>query len=45
MTNNNAETTKEIVTRALLDFKRFHVDVKDIKTLSKGKRNMSLDSI
>jgi hypothetical protein len=33
MTNNNAETTKEIVTRELLDFKRFHVDVKDIKNI------------
>jgi hypothetical protein len=31
MTNNNAKTTKEIVTRELLDFRRFHVDVKDIK--------------
>ncbi len=28
---NNIKTTKEIVTRELLDFKRFHVDVKDIK--------------
>jgi hypothetical protein len=31
MTNNNIETTNEIVTRELLDFIRFHVDVKDIK--------------
>jgi hypothetical protein len=31
MTNNNIETTNEIVTRKLLDFVRFHVDVKDIK--------------
>jgi hypothetical protein len=31
MTNNSVKTTKEIVTRELLDFKRFHVDVKDIK--------------
>jgi hypothetical protein len=31
MTNNNIKTTKEIVTMELLDFKRFHVDVKDIK--------------
>jgi hypothetical protein len=31
MTNNNVETVKEITTRKLLDFKRFHVDVKDIK--------------
>jgi hypothetical protein len=29
---NNAETTKEIVTWELLDFRRFHVDVKYIKT-------------
>jgi hypothetical protein len=33
MTNNNTKTPKEIVTRELLDFKRFHVDVKDIKNL------------
>jgi hypothetical protein len=32
-TNNNAKTTKEIVTSGLLDFRRFHVDVKDIKNL------------
>ncbi len=38
MINNNIETSKEIVTRELLDFKRFHVDVKDIK-------NMGLDSL
>jgi hypothetical protein len=31
MTNNNVETTKEIVARELLDFRKFHVDVKDIK--------------
>ncbi len=31
MTSNNVKTIKEIVTRELLDFKRFHVDVKDIK--------------
>jgi hypothetical protein len=31
MTNNNIETTNEIVTRELLDFIRFHVDVKGIK--------------
>jgi hypothetical protein len=33
MTHNNTETTKKIVTRELLDFRRFHVDVKDIKNL------------
>jgi hypothetical protein len=33
MTNNSVKTTKEIVTRELLDFKRFHVDVKDIKNI------------
>jgi len=33
MTNNNVKTAKEIVTRELLDFRRFHVDVKDIKNL------------
>jgi hypothetical protein len=33
MIDNIAKTTKEIVTRELLDFKRFHVDVKDIKNL------------
>jgi hypothetical protein len=33
MTNNNTKTTKEIVTKELLDFKRIHVDVKDIKNL------------
>jgi hypothetical protein len=33
MTNNNAENAKEIVTRELLDFRRFHVNVKDIKNL------------
>jgi hypothetical protein len=33
MTNNNTKTTKEIVTKELLDFKKFHVDVKDKKNL------------
>jgi hypothetical protein len=33
MTNNIAKTAKEIVPRELLDFRRFHVDVKDIKNL------------
>jgi hypothetical protein len=46
MTNNNVETTKKIVSKGLLDFKRFHVDVKDIKKpFSNGGRNMSLDSL
>jgi hypothetical protein len=31
MTDYNTKTVKEIVIRELLDFKRFHVDVKDIK--------------
>jgi hypothetical protein len=31
MTSNNAKTTKEIVTNKLLDIRKFHVDVKDIK--------------
>jgi hypothetical protein len=31
MTSNNVKTAKEIVKRALLDLKKFHVDVKDIK--------------
>jgi hypothetical protein len=31
MIDNNAKTTKGIITRELLDFKKFHVDVKDIK--------------
>ncbi|CAM6044825.1 unnamed protein product [Sphagnum compactum] len=31
MNSNNAETVKEIITRELLDFRRFHVDVKDIE--------------
>jgi hypothetical protein len=31
MTSNNVKIVKEIVTRELLDFRRFHVDVKDIK--------------
>jgi hypothetical protein len=30
MTNNSIETAKEIIPRELLDFRRFHVDVKDI---------------
>jgi hypothetical protein len=33
MTNDNVEITKEIVIKELLDFKKFHVDVKDIKNL------------
>jgi hypothetical protein len=33
MTNNSIKTAKEIVSRELLDFKRFHVDVKDIKNI------------
>ncbi len=31
MTDNNTKIAKEIVTMELLDFKRFHMDVKDIK--------------
>jgi hypothetical protein len=31
MTSNNVKIVKEIITRELLDFTRFHVDVKDIK--------------
>jgi hypothetical protein len=31
MMSSSKETTKEIVTRELLDFKRFHVDLKEIK--------------
>jgi hypothetical protein len=31
MVSNDAEIAKEIVTRELLDFKRIHVDVKNIK--------------
>jgi hypothetical protein len=31
MISNNAKTTKKIVKRKSLDFRRFHVDVKDIK--------------
>jgi hypothetical protein len=31
MTNNNAKIAKEIVKRELLDLRKFHVDVKDIK--------------
>jgi hypothetical protein len=34
MTNNNVEITKEIVIRELLDFKKFHVNVKNIKKFS-----------
>jgi hypothetical protein len=45
MTSNNVETIKEIITRELLDFRRFHVDVRNIKTLSNGGRNMSLHSL
>jgi hypothetical protein len=33
MNSNNAKTTKEILTKELLDIKRFHVDVTDIKNL------------
>jgi hypothetical protein len=33
MFGNNIEIVKEIITRELLDFKRFHVDMKDIKNL------------
>jgi hypothetical protein len=33
MISNNVEIAKEIVTRELLDFRRFHVDVKNIKNL------------
>jgi hypothetical protein len=44
MTSNNVEIVKEIITRELLDFRRFHVDVKYIKTFYNGGRNMSLDS-
>jgi hypothetical protein len=33
LTNNKVEITKEIVIRELLDFRKFHVDVKDIKNL------------
>ncbi len=33
MTSNSANTTKGIVTKELLDLKRFHVDVKDMKNL------------
>jgi hypothetical protein len=45
MTNNNIGTIMEIVTRELLDFKRFHVNVKDIKNLPQWWKNMSLDSL
>jgi hypothetical protein len=44
MTSNNVKT-KEIVTKELLDITKFHVDVKDIKPLSNGGRNMSLYSL
>jgi hypothetical protein len=30
MTSSNTEIAKEIITRELLDFKRFHVDLKEI---------------
>jgi hypothetical protein len=30
MTSNNTKTMKEIVTKELLDLKRFHVDLKEI---------------
>jgi len=33
MTDYNTKTVKEIVIRELLDFRRFYVDVKDIKNL------------
>jgi len=33
MTSNNIKIAKEIITMELLDFKRFHVNVKDIKNL------------
>jgi hypothetical protein len=46
MTSNNDETANEIVSKELLDFRRFHVDVKDIiKPFSNGGRNMSMDSL
>jgi hypothetical protein len=45
MTTNNTKIAKEMVRRELLDFKRFHVDVKDIKTFSNVGRNMNLDSL
>jgi hypothetical protein len=30
MTNNNTKTMKEIITKELFDFRRFHVDLKEI---------------
>jgi hypothetical protein len=36
MTGNNAKIAKEIVTRELLDFRRFLVDVKNIKNPLQG---------
>jgi len=33
MTTSNSEPTKELVINELLDFRRFHADVKDIKSL------------
>jgi len=33
MTNFKTKIAKEIVTMELLDFRKFHVDVKDIKNL------------
>jgi hypothetical protein len=33
MSNNGVEIVEEIVTWELLDFRRFHVDVKNIKNL------------
>ncbi len=32
MTTSSSEPTKELVIKELLDFRRFHVDVKDIKS-------------
>jgi hypothetical protein len=31
MTSSSTEIMKEIITKELLDFKRFHVDLKEIK--------------
>jgi hypothetical protein len=45
MTSNNVKIAKEIVKRKLLDFRRFHVNVKDIKNPSNGGRNMNLNSM
>jgi hypothetical protein len=36
MTSNIAKIAKGILRREFLDFRRFHVDVKNIKTLSNG---------